>query len=190
MKRMFTLNNAVLCLVAALLLPLGASAEVKIGYIDSEAIREGLPEFKAAQRQLERLKQEREKEIGERQSKLAKLQEDFRKQELLMSDARKAEMQAEFDRKVQELQEFQQRTFAPGGELFQKNIELSGPIFERIQTALDELAKAEGYDFIFDVAAQGGGIVYVDETKKFNLTDKLLEMLKEGEGTQAAGGQR
>lgn len=178
----------VLALLASILTPLAAAANAKIGYIDSEAIREALPEFKAAQRQLERLKQEREKEISERESKLAKLQEDFRKQELLMSDARKAEMQAEFEQKVRELQEFQQRTFSPGGELFQKNIELSGPIFEKIQKALDEMAKAEGYDFIFDVAAQGGGIVYVDTEKNYNLTDKLLERLKEGTGT-AQGGQ-
>ena len=107
------MKRLVFCLLATALLTAGdARAEVKIGYIDSEVLRENLAGFKTAQRQLERLKQEREKEVSERQSKLAKLEENFRKQELLMSDARKAEMQAEFDKKVKELQEFHQRTFS------------------------------------------------------------------------------
>jgi outer membrane protein len=168
--------------LVALSLLSGASAgfaEVKLAYIDSEVLRQKLPEFKKAQQELERLRQAREQEITERRSKLAKIEEDFRKQELLMSEARKAEMRTSFEEKVRELQELNERTFAPGGELFKKNIELSGPIFERIKAALDEIGKEEGYDFIFDISSQSSAIVYVDENKKYNLTDKLLERLKD-----------
>jgi outer membrane protein len=154
-------------------------AEVKLAYIDSEVLRQKLPEFKKAQQELERLRQAREQEINERQSKLAKMEEDFRKQELLMSEARKVELRTSFEEKVRELQELNERTFAPGGELFQKNIELSGPIFERIKTALDEIGKEDGYDFIFDISSQSSAIVYVDENKKYNLTEKLLDRLRE-----------
>ena len=65
----------------------------------------------------------------------------------------------------------------PDGELFRKNIELSQPIFEQINTALEGLAEKDGFDFIFDVAGNGA-IVYADPDR-YNLTEKLLTALEE-----------
>ncbi|MCY3738257.1 MAG: OmpH family outer membrane protein [Gemmatimonadaceae bacterium] len=154
-----------------------SSAEIKIGYIDSEILRERMEEFKDIQRQLDRLTQGYQQEAMDRESRLVKMREDFRKQELLMSDARKAEMAAEFEQAVQDLQQFTQQKLGPDGEVFQKNIELSKPIFERVNEALKKLAEEEGFDFIFDVAG-GGGIVYADPDR-YNLTEKLLALLAE-----------
>ena len=159
-----------------------AFAAQKIAYIDSEVLRERLPEFKDVQRKLERLQQQYEQEAQDRQSKLLKIQEDFRKQELLMSEAKKVEMQAQFDDRMRELQEFTQSKFGPQGELFQQNVELSAPIFEKVNAALEIMAKEDGYDFIFDVALNGA-IVYADPDK-FNLTAKLLEKLEEAREKQ------
>ena len=152
-----------------------AHAELKLAYIDSDVLKERLPEFQEAQRKLDQLRQEFEREAKDRQAKLQKMQEDFRKQELLMSEARKAELQTEFETKVRELQEYSQGKFGPDGELMKKNVELSSPIFDKINAALQKLAKEEGYDFIFDAAAQGTGLVYAGES--FDITDKLLERL-------------
>ena len=165
-------------LVAGLLLPvLPSSAEIKIGYIDSEILRERMPEFKDIQRQIDRLAQGYQQEAMDRESRLVKMLEDFRKQELLMSEARKAELAAEFEQAKQDLQQFTQQKLGPDGEVFQKNIELSRPIFERVNEALKKLAEEEGFDFIFDSAA-GGGIVYADPDR-YNLTEKLLALLAE-----------
>ena len=142
-----------------------------------------MPEFKQIQREIERLQQDYEQQAMDRQSKLVKLQEDFRKQELLMSEAKKAEMQAAFDKQVQELQQFTQGKMGPSGELFRKNVELSQPIFEQVNAALETLAKKDGYDFIFDVAGNGA-IVYADPDR-FNLTEKLLTALEEAREEQA-----
>ena len=164
-------------LALAVLCASAVAAEQKIGYIDSDLLRDKMPEFKDMQRQLDRLKQQYEKEAMDRQSELRKLQEDFRKQELLMSDARKAEMQAQFDQSTMELQEFTQNKFGPEGELFRKNRELGEPIFIMINTAIEEIAREKGFDFIFDVAISGA-IVYADP-ERFDLTDELLERLEE-----------
>lgn len=165
-------------MVLGLLLWTGtALAELKLGYIDSEVLKERLPEFKAAQRKLDQLRQDFERDAKDREVKLMKLQEDFRKQELLMSEARKTEMQADFDDKVRQLQEFTQQKFGPEGELMKKNVELSSPIFEKINETLQEMAKEDGYDFIFDAASPGTGLVFAQE--EYDLTEKLLEKLKE-----------
>lgn len=171
------MNKVVFPLLAlAVLCASAAGAEQKIGYIDSEVLRDKVPEFKDMQRQLDRLRQQFEQEAMDRQSKLMKLQEDFRKQELLMSDAKKAEMQAQFEESTMELQEFSQNKFGPEGELFRKNRELGEPIFIMINTAIEEVAREKGFDFVFDVATSGA-IVFADP-ERYNLTDELLERLE------------
>ena len=120
-----------------------AQAELKVGYIDSEVLKERLPEFRDAQRKLDQLRQDYENQAKDREAKLLKLQEDFRRQELLMSEARKAELQTEFEAKVQQLQQFTQEKFGPEGELMRKNIELSEPIFKKINDAIQVMAEEE-----------------------------------------------
>ncbi len=151
--------------------------ELKLGYINSNILKERLPEFKDAQRQFDQLRQKYEREIGDRQSKLLKMQEDFQKQELLMSESRKAELRTEFEEKRMQLMEFEAKKMGPEGELVQKNIELSAPIFEWINDSLQHMGREEGYDFIFDVGGTGA-IVYVAE-EKYDLTEQLLDRLDE-----------
>ena len=164
-----------------------ALAELKVGYIDSEVLREKMPEFKKVQRNLERLEQQYMQEANERQSRLVKLQQDFRRQELLMSEAKKAEMQAQFEESVQQLQQFTQEKLGPNGELFRKNVELSAPIFEQVNAALAELAEQDGFDFIFDVA--GNGVIVYADPERYNLTEKLLTKLEELREEQQPQGQ-
>ena len=164
-----------LCFAGLLIHPGWSAAELKLGYIDSELLRKDLPEFKQAQRHMEGLREQYEREMGDRQSKLIKMQEDFRKQELLMSEARKAELQAEFEQQMRQLEDFRVTKFGPEGELVQKNFELSAPIFEWVNEVLQEVGKEGAYDFIFDVG-RNSGIVYAAEGK-YDLTESVLERL-------------
>jgi|TARA_B110000196_G_C20748680_1_gene476584 Skp family chaperone for outer membrane proteins len=184
MKRL-GVPSIIMALLLSAFFPAALQADVKIGYIDSEILRERMPEFQQIQREIERLRAQYEQEALDRQSKLVKLQEDFQKQELLLSEAKKTQMQVEFEEAVQQLQEFTQDKLGPNGELIRKNIELSSPIFEKVNAALEELAQAESYDFIFDVASNGA-IVYADP-ERYNLTESLLEKLEEAREAQEAG---
>ncbi len=163
-------------LLAFMSLSNAALADVKIGYIDSEVLKERLPEFREAQRKLDQLRQDYENQAKDREAKLMKLQDDFRKQELLMSEARKAELQADFEEKVRQLQAFTQEKFGPEGELMRKNIELSEPIFKKINDAIKVLADEDSYDYIFDAAAPSSGLVFAQE--KYDLTETVLEALE------------
>jgi outer membrane protein len=154
-----------------------AEAELKIAYIDSEVLKERLPEFQEAQRRLDQLRQEFEREAKDREAKLLKMQEDFDRQKLLLSEARKAELETQFQQKVKELQEYSQGKFGPEGELMRTNVELSAPIFEKINAALQKLATDEGYDFILEAGAAGTGLVYAAE--RYDVTERLLERLEQ-----------
>ena len=173
------MKRVLLSIIALAVCATGALAELKMGYIDSEVLKERLPEFRDAQRKLDQLRQDYENQAKDREAKLVKLQEDFRRQEMLMSEARKAELQAEFEGKVQQLQQFTQEKFGPEGELMRKNIELSEPIFKKINDTIQGMAEEEGYDFIFDAAAPSSGLVFAQE--KYDLTEQLLELMQKEE---------
>ena len=177
MKRALLFTIVVACCATS------ASAQLKIGYIDSEVLKERLPEFRDAQRTLDQLRQDYENQAKDREAKLLKLEEDFRRQELLLSEAKKAELRAEFETKGQQLQQFIQEKFGAEGELMRKNVELSEPIFKKINDAIQGMAEEEGYDFIFDAAAPSSGLVFAKE--EYDLTESLLELMeKEKEEAQ------
>ena len=155
----------------------GASAELKVGYIDSEVLKERLPEFRDAQRTLEQLRQEYDKQAEDRKAKLVKLEEDFRRQELLMSEARRTELQDDLEAKKQQHQQFINEKFGLDGELTRKNVELSEPIFKKISDAIKEMAEEEKYDFIFDAATSSTTLLFAH--RDYDLTEKLLERLQE-----------
>ena len=152
-----------------------ASAQLKIGYIDSEVLKERLPEILAVQRTLEQLQQDYEREIMDRQTKLKKIEDDFQRQELLMSEARKAEMRADFEAKVQQLQQFTQEKFGPEGELTRKQIELLEPIFQKINDAIRDMAEEGKYDFIFDSPSAG---LVLFAKPEYDLTEQLIERME------------
>ena len=159
-----------------------SSAQIKIGYIDSGVLRERMSEFGQIERELEKLRLQYEGEAQEQYSRLQRLADDYRRQELLMSETRRVEMKAQIEESDRELQRFTQERLGPSGELFRRNIELTAPLYEKVNAALKRLAEAEGYDFIFDVAGNGT-IVYADPSRH-DLTEQLLEILQEARGEE------
>ena len=156
--------------------PSTAQAQLKLGYIDSAVLMEKIPKLKNVQRQMEQLQQRYDAEARDRQSKLAKMQEDFQKQELLMSEAKKGEMRVAFQAEAEKLDQFVRDKFGEDGELTSKHISLTAPILDRINKILQLIGEEEGFDFIFDVA-RNTTIVYAEE--KYDLTQKVLGRMEE-----------
>jgi outer membrane protein len=71
-------------------------------------------------------------------------------------------------------QQFQQEVWGQNGKLFQRNLELTRPVVEKINAAIAEIGDEENYDFIFD--ASQGNVVHAKE--EFDLTDRVLEVLR------------
>jgi outer membrane protein len=160
-----------------LLLGLAAfvSAELKIGYINSEKI---LLEYQGTKEAEEKLKKEYakiEQEATERQKKIKDMKDQLEKQSLLLSAERKQEIEANMQQEMVEYQKFLQENFdQQGGHLAKKNAELFKPIIERVNKILEVVAKNENYDFIFD--ARGGTLVWAKSA--YDLTEKVIQALK------------
>ncbi len=150
-------------------------SQVKIAYINSEQIIQQLPEAQEAQKLLEDMQkvtidsmQLIEKDF---QTKLA----DYQQQESLMNeDAKKKKQQELADLQSRYGQYRQKKT----DEIGKKRDELMRPIMEKIQKAIDQLAKEENLNFIFDKTAAIPVLLYGDA--EYNLTNKLLDTMIRG----------
>jgi outer membrane protein len=158
------------------------NAQNKIGYVDSQRILQELPEYKDALKKLE-------DEYGKWQQEFAVMQKDFEEkrqqyesQKLLLSDEKKNQKEKELQDLLVKIQQYQQDKLGPTGEYYQKNSELSKPIIEKIQAAINKVAINENYDFIFDASTA----VLLYGKPKYDITDLILQELNKGKGKTTA----
>lgn len=138
-----------------------ASAQQKLGHINSEEVFANLPEAKTAQTTLETLGKQKQADIDamikEYQSKMAAAET---KQKTL-SEANKETVGKELQAAGIELQDLEKRITdartkasqdigAKQGELFQ-------PIQTKVATAISAVAKEKGLAYVFDIANGQGG---------------------------------
>mgnify|MGYP006295104669 CR=1 FL=1 len=166
--RLAALATATLCFAVAPCL-----AELKMGFISSEEIFERYQGTKEAQEKFNKEVAAWEQEASERQKEIREMKDQLEKQSLLLSSERKAEIEEKLKQKMVEYQQFLQEKFGQQGDAIKKNEELTKPIIERINKIIENIAKEENYDFIFDKRAGGG--VYAK--KAYNLTDRVLNQL-------------
>jgi len=152
--------------------------ELKIGYIDSGRILAGSKAYAEAQKTLEELKAEWQKQAAAKEEEIKKLQDELDRQRLLLSPDTERKKQEEIRAKYEEYRKFVDSILSPEtGKLAQKTQELSKPIYDKINAILERIGEEEDYDIIFDAFPQ----TIVFAKPEYDLTEKVLEMLnKEG----------
>ncbi|MCX7983945.1 MAG: OmpH family outer membrane protein [Bacteroidetes bacterium] len=150
------------------------SAQQKLGYFNSEAIIKQLPEAQEAQKQLDKLVEEWQSELTRMQNEWKKKFEEYDRRKLIMTDQRRAEAEKELRELDQAIVNFRNQKFGQNGELFIKQNDLMKPVQDRIFKALQDVAKEEGYDFVFD---KSGDILLLYTNEKYDLTQKVLDKL-------------
>lgn len=148
-------------------------AEMKLGYINSEAIFAEYEGTKTAQEKFNKEVAVWEQEASKKQQEIKSLKEQIDKQSLLLSAERKKSLEDSLNQKMVTYQKFLQEKFGQKGEALVKNEELTKPIIEKINRIIEKIAKDENYDYIFD--ARAGGIVYAK--KAYDLNQRVLEAL-------------
>ncbi len=164
-----------LIILSALFFALPIFAQVKIGYINSEAIIKELPEAQDAQRKLDNLVQEWQAELRKLESEWKQKYDAYDRNKLIMSDQTRAEKERELVDLENRIMQYREQKFGQNGELFQKQEEFMKPIQNKIFNALEKIAKEEGYDFVFD---KSGEILLLYANEKYDLTNKVLQALK------------
>lgn len=162
-------------LFCALLVTTAAVAQSKIGHINSEAIMQALPEAIDAQKTLDALVTNWETELQTMQSDWKKKYDSYDKRKLILTDQSRADAEKELRDLDQSIADYRNKKFGQNGELFQKQNDVMKPIQNKIFKVLDEIAKEDGFDYVFD---KSGDILLLYATDKNDLTEKVLQRMQ------------
>lgn len=151
-----------------------ASAQQRIGYVDSEYILSRTPEYATVQQQVDRLAQQWRAELDEQRQELDEMFREYQARELLYTQEDRQRRREEIVRAEDELERLRVQYFGPEGELFQQQDNLMRPIQERILEAIEAVAARDGYDYVFD---RKGDFLFMFTRDQYNLSDEVLAEL-------------
>ncbi|MGA3050779.1 MAG: OmpH family outer membrane protein [Chitinispirillaceae bacterium] len=166
-------KSSIITAMAVGIAALSASAQLKMGYVNSEIILSKYAGTKEAQDKFNKEQAKWEQEGSQRKNEVTALKDQIDKQSLLLSAERKKELEDSLQQKYIQYQQFLQDKFGQKGEIYTKEEELMKPIIDKINLIIQKIAKDENYDFIFD--ARASGVVYA--MPKYDLTERVLLLL-------------
>lgn len=153
-----------------------AFAQVKIGYTNPARILSQLPEVEKVDKQIEALIDEKDEELA---LKATGLQQIFSEYENTMGNLSQQERSTREQELMQLNQEFEQEREAMMNEIRLRRDELMEPIIERVNVAMEEVAKEMGLDLILNEGTSyGDAIIFFANSEQLNVTDKILEKIK------------
>ncbi|MBE6205365.1 MAG: OmpH family outer membrane protein [Alistipes sp.] len=151
MKKVLKLTLAVVCVMFT-----SSLFAQKIGYIDTQNVFASMQETKDAYAQLETYAKDLQAQAEAIQVEYNNKYQEYQTSASTMTDAVRQLKEKELTDLITRIQEFQQ---VAQQELQTKENELTAPIYEKMQTAINEVAKAGGYALILPV----GALIYFDE---------------------------
>ena len=149
-----------------------ANAQVKIGYINTQQLFEIMPEAKVIDSVLndfaQKLKMQQDAMVQELNSKMSKFEADRKSGDMAQSvlEVRYGEIE-DLQTRIQNFQQKAQQ------DLTAKQQELYKPLIDKIENAIKEVAKENGFRYVFESST--GNILYsVDEDNILPLVKKKL----------------
>ncbi len=154
------------------------SKGVKIGYIDMEYILQNVPDYSEAKSQLEQKAQIWKQEIEEKKIEIAKLKDELKTEKALLTKELIEEREEEIKFQESELLDFQQKKFGPNGDLITQKAVLVKPIQDQVFTAVQDIAEAKKYDFVFDKSSD---LTMLFSAKRYDISDQVIRVISRAE---------
>jgi outer membrane protein len=152
--------------IALLSFSVGALADSKIGFVNSQKILNDAPQAARAKKKIEKDFEPRDQDLARIAKQLKTMQENLDKNAVTMAEAERRTKEREFGDLNREFQR-KQREFRE--DLSQRQNEEMAAIFERVNKIIKQIAETEKYDIIFQEA------VYANP--RIDITDKVIKAL-------------
>jgi len=166
----------------ALLLVAGSmtAQDVKVGYVELNGIVSRMPEFASAQQRMNNYRERVTRELTTEDNRLRTANQQL--QVKIESGVLSPEAATNEENRLREdARKLLERSQAADQELARIEQEEMGKILARVQTAIEDVAKAEGIAYVLnDMTTEGDiFIIYVsDEIRnRYNLTTKVMARL-------------
>ncbi|MCU0415595.1 MAG: OmpH family outer membrane protein [Cytophagaceae bacterium] len=152
---------------------------IKIGYTNVEYILSRLPEAKQIEADLKAYEKLLETQLESKYQEYQKKLEDYQAQVAsgLMPPSVKADKERELLNLQTSIREFEQNAEQ---DLQNKQVTLLEPVLKKVQDAIDKVAAANNYTYIFSSHTDFGGsaiILYAKNKEKDDISDTVLKEL-------------
>ena len=162
-----------LFIAAAFLFAVQLNAQ-RVGFLDTEKILASIPEYNSAKSQLESLEKGYRTKVENEFAAIEKLYNAYQANKGTMSQVVRAQKGNEIISKEEAAKKLQESYFGENGIMQKKSQELLSPIKERVQAAIERVAKSGGYMMIVDIASQSG-VIYTNS--QYDLSQEVIKVL-------------
>jgi outer membrane protein len=156
---------------------LAAQTPLKLGYVDSQVILSQFSEAIKAQGELDAMTNKWSAQVDSMTLAYQQALADYQKQANTMPEDRKLDAQKTLIAQEQSIIDFRRVKFGQNGEIYQKQEEIFNPVKQKIYTAIEQVAKTESMQFVFD---KSGDILLLYADSAFDITFQVLDKLKRG----------
>ncbi|UMY66731.1 MULTISPECIES: OmpH family outer membrane protein [unclassified Flavobacterium] len=147
---------------------------IRVGYIDMNYILQNVSDYAEALNQLEQKAQKWKQEADTKKNEIARLKDVLKTERPLLTKELIEEREEEITFLETELADFQQKKFGPTGELVSQKAVLVQPIQDQVFNAVQDIAEARKYDFIFDKSSD---LTMLFAAKRFDISDQVIRVL-------------
>lgn len=158
--------------------PRAYSQALKIGYVNSSKILQEYPEAQEVNKRLDAMAQQWQSELESMSKEFETKYQDYKKKEALMTDTERRAAQEDLSILQQKGVTFRDDKFGSNGKLAAATDSLLGPVKKKVLKVIEQAAKEEKLQFIFDRNDQITVLLYGDE--KFDYTNYIIDKLKRG----------
>lgn len=159
----------------------------KFGYVDTEYVLKKLPEYNEAQKEIDKISVQYQKDIEAKYASLDSMFNAFRKEEILLTEEMKQKRQDQIMMKEKEIKEYQKKIFGFEGLVFLKRQELIKPVQDKVFAAVKKVAQGHNLQVVFDKASD---LVMIYTNPTHDYTDYVLEELGIGDKTDTIDNER
>lgn len=149
-------------------------AQQKIAYVDSEYILKHIPEYNAAQKQLDELSNQWQKDVDNQYAAIEKLYKAYQNDQALLNDNMRKRREDEIVNKEKQVKDLQKQKFGYEGELFQTRAKLIQPIQDRVTKAINDIAKSQSLDLVLD---KSGEVSFLFANPNINKSNDVITKL-------------
>lgn len=167
------MRKTLVTLLIAVAAVVGANAQ-KVAVIDMDYILRSIPQYEAANDQLNQLSTKWQKEIEAMQTEVQTLYKNYQTELVFLTAEMKKQREDAIITKEREVNEKKKQYFGGDGELFKKRNALIKPIQDEIYNAIQELSNTKKYDLILD---KNSNIGIIFASPRLDISDDVLSIM-------------
>ena len=175
-------NRVLILIFLSFNILVNAQKPQRVAYIDMNYILENVPQYAAAQAQLDTKIKTWQQKLDVLSEEIEQMKTDLSNEKSLLTNELISEREEDIDIKEQELRRLQQAYFGPTGDLFQMRKQFVKPVQDQVYNAIQDIATKKRYDFVLDKSSD---LILLYSNSKYDISELVLNAIVKNRKRQA-----